>query len=355
MVTEETLQRLPALRELIARRSGPGRWLILTHDNPDPDALASAAALSTLLREGFGRRVTTAYGGIIGRAENRQMVKVLRMKPSHVRHLNWSRYKHTALVDCQPGTGNNAFPDHLVPDVVFDHHPIRRATRSALFSDIRTHYGATATILCEYLVASGIGIDRNLATAMVYAIRSETQDFGREYSEHDKSIYDLLHAQADLRALARIQQPSLSTSYFRTLRQAVANLATVDSLVVSHLGEVEQPDIVPEIADLLLRLEGKTWSLTSGSFEDRLYLSMRTTNPRADAGRLMRRLLGRRGRGGGHGMIAGGWVGLGDQAGSAASQLHRQLAARLATLLKKSPDRLAPVFDLEEHAQTPGA
>ncbi|MGH9465079.1 MAG: DHH family phosphoesterase [Thermoanaerobaculia bacterium] len=348
MVTEETLQRLAALRELIDRRTGPGRWLILTHDNPDPDALAAAAALSTLLREGFARRVTTAYGGIIGRAENRQMVKTLRVKPSQVKHLNWGHYKHYALVDCQPGTGNNALPESLVPDLVLDHHPIRRATRSALLTDVRTHYGATATIACEYLLASGITIDRSLATALVYAIRSETQDFGREYSEHDKSIYDLLHAQADLRALARIQFPSLPISYFRTLRRAVANLSTVDSLVVSHLGEVEQPDIVPEIADLLLRLEGKTWSLTSGSFEDRLYLSMRTTNPRADAGRLMRRLLGRRGRGGGHGMIAGGWVALARSEGGAAVQLHRQLATRLASLLKKSPERLAPVPGLLE-------
>ncbi len=347
MVTEETLQRLTALRELIDRKPKPGRWLILTHDNPDPDALASAAALSSLLRDGFARRVTMAYGGIIGRAENRQMVKTLRLRPSHVKHLNWGHYKHYALVDCQPGTGNNPFPETLVPDVVFDHHPIRRATRSALFADVRTHYGATATILCEYLLASGVAIDRNLATALVYAIRSETQDFGREYSEHDKSIYDRLHAQADLRALARIQQPSLPISYFRTLRRAVGGLSTVDSLVVSHLGEVEQPDIVPEIADLLLRLEGKTWSLTSGSFEDRLYLSMRTTNPRADAGRLMRRLLGKRGRGGGHGMIAGGWVGL-PRNGGTALQLHGQLANRLASLLRKSPDRLAPVPELRE-------
>lgn len=348
MVTEETLQRLVALRELVDRHTTPGRWLILTHDNPDPDSLASAAALSTLLREIFGRQVTTAYGGIIGRAENRQMVRTLRLKPSHVKHLTWSHYKHFGLVDCQPGTGNNPFPDELVPDVVFDHHPIRRATRGARFTDVRTQYGATATILTEYLLASGVTLDRRLATALVYAIRSETQDFGREYSEHDKAIYDLLHAQADIRALARIQQPSLPASYFRTLRRAVANLATVDSLVVSHLGEVEQPDIVPEIADLLLRLEGKTWSLTSGSFEDRLYLSMRTTNPRADAGRLMRRLLGRRGRGGGHGMIAGGWVALTRSDEIAASHLHRQLALRLAALLKKNPDRLAPLAELQE-------
>ncbi len=355
MVTGETEQRLAALRELVARHGGPGRWLVLTHDNPDPDALAAAAALAILLREGFSRRCTVAYGGIIGRAENRQMVKTLRLKPSHVKRIAWARYKHYALVDCQPGTGNNPFPEELAPDVVVDHHPLRRATRGAAFTDVRTHYGATATILAEYLLASGIEVDKDLATALVYAIRSETQDFGRRYSEHDKAAYDRLHPLADIRALARIQQPSLPLSYFRTLRRAVANIETVDSLVVSHLGTVEQPDIIPEIADLLLRIEGKTWSLTSGGFEDRLHLSMRTTNPRADAGRLMRRLLGRRGRGGGHGMIAGGWVPLGRGADGSASELHRQVAERLATLLKKNPERLAPVAELEERAARAGA
>src|SRR5207253_4239895 len=55
----------------------------------------------------------------------------------------------------------------------------------------------------------------------------------------------------------------LPLSYFALLRQALERVLGVDNLVVSHLGEVTQPDIVPEIADLLLRLEGKTWSLRS--------------------------------------------------------------------------------------------
>ncbi|TNF74886.1 MAG: hypothetical protein EP299_06755 [Acidobacteria bacterium] len=343
MITDLTRQRFDELATLVRRKSSRGRWLILTHDNPDPDSIAAAAALSKLLRKSFRRRVTIAYGGIIGRAENQEMVKVLGIRLSHVRHLNWKHYKHFALVDTQPGTGNNQLPDRLKAEIVFDHHFPRRATHQVPFTDIRTEYGATATIMAEYLLISGLEITKKNATALVYAIRSETQDFAREFTGTDKAVYDALHPLADIRALARIQNPPLPLTYYRNLHDALDSLETVGTLVVSHLGEVDQPDIVPEIADLLLRMKGKTWSLCSGYFGDRLYLSIRTTNSRADAGRLIRRLIGRRGKGGGHGTMAGGWMTSGDPNSTQPETLPRQVATRLAKMLKKNPDKLAPL------------
>lgn len=344
MVTDLTRQRLEELSQYLGKRTSAGRWLVLTHDNPDPDSIAAAAALSKLLRRAFKRRVTTAYGGMIGRAENQEMVKVLGIKLSHLKHLNWRHYKHFALVDCQPRTGNNQLPESIVPDLVFDHHPVRRATHKSPFVDIRIEYGATATILAEYLLATQLEITRRNATALVYAIRSETQDFGREYTAIDRAVYDHLHPLADIRALARIQKPRLPLSYYRILHEGLKRLESVSTLVVSHLGPVEQPDIVPEVADLMLRLKGMTWSLCTGIFADRLYLSIRTTNPRADAGRLMRRLLGRKGKGGGHGMMAGGWFPLDESTDGEIENLQNSLARRLAKYLKKNPDRLAPLI-----------
>ena len=99
MITELTRQKLAELAEHIQRKTGTGRWLVLTHDNPDPDSIAAAAGLGKLLRQVFKRRVTPAYGGIIGRAENQEMVRVLGIRLSHLRYLNWKHYKHFALVD----------------------------------------------------------------------------------------------------------------------------------------------------------------------------------------------------------------------------------------------------------------
>lgn len=344
MISDLTRRKLAELSDYVGQGTSTGRWLVLMHDNPDPDSIAAAAGLSKLLRRVFKRRVTTAYGGIIGRAENQEMVRVLGIRLSHLRHLNWKHYRHFALVDTQPRTGNNQLPEELTPDLVFDHHPPRRATQQSPFVDLRPEYGATATILAEYLLAAEVEIGKRDATAFVYAIRTETQDFGRQYVRADKAVYDGLHSSADLRALARIQSPPLPESYYRTLHEALEHVETVETLVVSHVGNVAQPDIVPEIADLLLRLQGKTWSFSTGVFEDRLYLSIRTTNPRADAGRLMRRLLGKRGKGGGHGMMAGGWMPLAKNGGGDFQRLQASLTSRLAKYLKKNPERLAPLI-----------
>jgi nanoRNase/pAp phosphatase (c-di-AMP/oligoRNAs hydrolase) len=343
MITEATQECFAKLAERVQQDKG-GRWLVLTHDNPDPDALASALILTRVLRSAFQLKVTTAYGGIIGRAENREMFKSLRLRFSHIRHLNLKRYQHFALVDTQPRSGNNQLPPRVTPSIVIDHHPVRATTMNGPFYDIRPKYGATATILAEYLLVAGVRSTHAIATALIYAIRSETQDFAREYTGPDKAIYDLFFPQANHRLLARIQSPRLPLTYFSNLHDALENLESVDTLILTHLGPVEQPDIVPEIADLLLRMEGKTWSLCTGLFGDRLYLSIRTSNPRAEAGALMHRLLGRRGKGGGHGMIAGGWIDVSKVQGEAERRkLQKELGLRLARELKKNPEKMVRV------------
>jgi nanoRNase/pAp phosphatase (c-di-AMP/oligoRNAs hydrolase) len=343
MTSDTTRARFGAFAAQIEASSPRDRWLVLTHDNPDPDALASTAALALILRRRFRRRVTVAYGGMIGRAENREMVRSLRLELSHLRNLKRRDYQRFALVDAQPWTGNSQLPDEVVPDLVFDHHPLRKATLQSRFADIRPDYGATATILAEYLEETGIQPTRALATGLIYAIRSETQDFGREAAGPDHAAYDRLLPRIDRRTLARIQYAPLPVGYFRNLHRALEALSGVGPLVISNLGKVDQPDIVPEIADLLLRMEGKTWSLCTGTHGDRVYLSIRTTNPRADAGNLIRRIIGRRGKGGGHGTMAGGFVELPRTASDGGRALERDLAERFVLALKKRPERLTAI------------
>src|SRR5262245_5547249 len=204
MSSSETRAAVDALADRIAASPKRGRWLILTHDNPDPDALAAAAALSLVLRRRFRRTVTVAYGGIIGRSENREMVRSLGLRLTHLRNLGKRKFEHVALVDCQPWTGNAQLSDGVVPDLVIDHHPLRKATQAAAIVDVRPPYGSTATILAEYLAECEIEPSRSLATGMVYAIRSETQDFAREAAGPDHAAYDVLMPRVDRRLLARI-------------------------------------------------------------------------------------------------------------------------------------------------------
>ncbi|MDE2922673.1 MAG: DHH family phosphoesterase [Acidobacteriota bacterium] len=343
MLSDLAQNHFAAFREHIENTDPRSRWLVLTHNNPDPDALAAAAILTKVLRSGFRRRVTAAYRGIIGRAENQEMVRSLDLDFSRARRLKLASYPYVALVDCQPATGNSPLPAERMPEVVIDHHPARPSTAATPFHDIRTDYAAAATIAAEYLLASGVPATRREATAIVYAIRSETLDFCRGSSAADRAIHDHFNAQALPRLLGRIQNPRLPLDYFQTLREALDNLYGVDSLILSRLGPVAQPDIVPEIADLLLRLEGCTWSMCSGLHEGRLYCSIRTTNSRANASRIMRRLVGRDGRGGGHGMIAGGWIPEAKGGEDAVRRQQDRLAVRLAGLLRKDPSRIVQI------------
>jgi nanoRNase/pAp phosphatase (c-di-AMP/oligoRNAs hydrolase) len=69
-------------------------------------------------------------------------------------------------------------------------------------------------------------------------------------------------------------------------------------VVVSLLGDVQYPDMVAEVADFLLRLDGAEWSAAIGAFNGCLYCSIRTTDRDANAGDLLQGVLGAKSAGG---------------------------------------------------------
>ncbi|HLG20529.1 MAG TPA: DHHA1 domain-containing protein [Bdellovibrionota bacterium] len=283
-------------------------FLILTHDHPDPDSISSAAALREIASFIGQASTTVAYGGIIGRTENAHMVKYLRMNLRPIDRVRIEDYNHIALVDTQPGTGNNSLPPRRIPDLVIDHHPMIAPTRKVPFADVREGYGATASILAEYLFKLGIQIDRNLATALLYGIKSETQDLGREAYQIDTECYMKLFPLANKKLLGKIVNSRVPQSYYSWIQDAIENAQIVGNALVTRLGEVDTPDIIPEVADLMLRMQGMVWAFCVGQYKDAVVLSMRTTNIRKNAGSLMKRLVRGKGSGGGHGLIAGGKI-----------------------------------------------
>lgn len=300
------------------------RLVVLTHDNPDPDSLSSALALAYLARERFHVPATAKYTGIVGRPENRAMIRVLGL---HVKPLAESDFRSGvgfALVDMQPKTGNSAFPRNRKPVIVIDHHPLRQTTK-ADFIDVRTGYGATATILTEYLVESGLEIPCKLATALSYGISSETQDLGREASERDVQAYLTLFPRSNKKLLASIEHPRLPREYFQTLNRALHHTMLYKNALVTSLGEIDNPDSVSFTADFMLRCERMTWSMCMGRFQGRLVVSIRTTNTKGEAGSFLRRLIGKRGTAGGHGMIAGGQIPCAELDHDSCTQLEDEL------------------------------
>src|SRR5687768_3275719 len=168
---------LPALLQALDH---PGPIVILPHDNPDPDALASAATLRYLLQQLARRDAVIAQGGIVGRAENRAMLTYLNIELVGVAEIDFEGDTQIALVDTQPGRANNSLPEGITPAVVIDHHPAYDEYSGVGFLDLRSDYGATSTILSEYLRDARVPIDPKVATALFYGIAAETQDLGRE-------------------------------------------------------------------------------------------------------------------------------------------------------------------------------
>ena len=157
---------------------GKASILIVTHDHPDPDALAAAYALRHLILMKTGRAAVIAYDGVIGRGENCAMVRELEIETVPLATLDPFEFSVVCLVDAQPGTGNTSLPDNYRIDLVIDHHPLCTQTSACRWVDVRPEYGASATILYEYLQAHGVNIATKLATILFYAIKSETQGLG---------------------------------------------------------------------------------------------------------------------------------------------------------------------------------
>ncbi len=283
-------------------------WIVL-QDYPDPDAIASAAALCVLARQRYSLTATVVFGGMIGRVENRALSRYLDLPLRLYDDTAIGPEDCIALLDTQPGTGNNCLPDTRTPQIVIDHHPVVNATRRAAFTDIRRRCGATSTILYEYLVAHAVELTPPLATALLYGIRSDTQDLGRESTHADLTAILALFPIANTRMYHNIRQASVATPYFRLLADALKTTWLCGPALISLPGKIETPDAISEIADLLLRHEQCRWALCIGFFNDRYLLSLRTIALKADAGKVIKRLVRGRGTGGGHRSMAGGQIG----------------------------------------------
>lgn len=301
------------------------------HDNPDPDCLASAAGLKLLLEKTGGLKATIAYGGLIGRASNKALIKALDLTLRHVDSVDFDRFPRIATVDTQPRGGNNALPHDRNADVVIDHHALRKATRSVPFVDIRTQYGATCTMVAEYLNENEVEVPPWLSTLMFYAIRTETQELGREASKADVEAYMEFFPSADLELISSIERARIPLDYFVTWQRAMARAKLHGDVVGVALGAIENPDMVPEIADLLLRLEGVTWTIVSGYHRGVVLFSIRTNVEGVNAGAISQRVVGKKGTAGGHDTMAGGRVPVHGDADPGAIQ--EELVARLVKVL----------------------
>lgn len=313
------------------KKSGP--ILVMCHNNPDPDAIASAAALKYIFTQTIRTKAIIGYDGTVGRAENRQLVKRLKVDMIRTTKTNFKDFPVIVLVDSQPHTGNNAIPKKVLPHIVIDHHPIRKDTSKCAFYDIRPSYGSSSTILTEYLKELDLTIDRKLATALYYGLKTDTNGLSRSLVKADLDAFNYLLPKIAPRTLAGIENPSVPKSYYLKFANTISHSVQYGDAMVSYMGILNNPDVTAEMADFLLRMENIRWTLCMGEFNDDLLLSIRTSRRGSMAGNVALRVVRGLGTGGGHEKAGGGKIGLEGMEAEERAEIAKKITERFLKVL----------------------
>jgi nanoRNase/pAp phosphatase (c-di-AMP/oligoRNAs hydrolase) len=295
----DTLNRKKVDRIRSLFGEGEKIYILLQHD-PDPDAIGSALALKALLGRNRPTTPIVTFGEVT-RPENLAMIRLLDIQIDRITYEDLHKDgARLALVDVQPPYFDK--PLGRV-DLVVDHHP-KRTPFKARFTDLRTGYGATSTIFTEYLRAIGMEPSQRLATALLYGIKTDTLFLERGSILADLSAFTFLYPFANKAMITRIERPALPREDLEALGRALSRLQLDNGVAVIHMGEINREDVIPQMAEFCLNIEGVEWGVVSGLVKDRVVISVRNVGYVKSAGEIMKRLYDDIGSAGGHRAMA---------------------------------------------------
>lgn len=328
-MTSTTTKRRTASERLLGVLADYEEFLIVMHDNPDPDAIAGGWTLHCLIAERMRRPVRLVGGGAIVRAENRYLVELLSPPIELVSELDATEKTATILVDCGIGTTNHlATRSGIKPVAVIDHHLNGSGKYRLPFKDIREKVAASATITASYLREQRIEPGAKLATAILYAIRTETCGGETAHSALDRSLVKWLSAWADPALMAEIENAPLERAYFGDLALAMQTTFVYDDAALCFLPRASGGEIVGEVADLLVRCRGVRRVLCAAIVGDDLLFSARTAPDAGNAAQLLQATLDSMGGCGGHQHRAGGKISDVASRQKLCDDLHDELRSR---------------------------
>ena len=275
------------------------RVLILLHNDPDPDAMASGLALRNLLRRTKTTAIIGALQGVT-RPENLRMANLLDIHLEQVTRASLREFDCLATVDVQPhyfgGILNRV-------DLVIDHHP-EQPGYNAVYKDIRADYGSTCTILTEHLRAVDVNISERTATAMLYAIKSDTLFFSRHTNRVDLDAFTFLYPLANAALVRKMEGAEITLDRLRYVTEAVQTGRMKDQVFTACIGASPREDFIPYVADFLLQLENIKWTIVSGVVNDSLVVCVRNLGYSRNASEFVKKWFDDVGSAGGHRAMA---------------------------------------------------
>jgi nanoRNase/pAp phosphatase (c-di-AMP/oligoRNAs hydrolase) len=326
----------------------------VSHVHPDPDSLGSMMGLAYLVETVLGKPTRLVRDGVISRAENLAMVELLDIDLQPLEDVVWQKGDALVMVDSQPNTGRHSLDPTVPLYAVIDHHDTPGDVEDVPFVDVRDTLGATCSLVTSYLMEQEIALTEPIATGLLYGIETELSGYPREASTLDDSALLYLYPLADKDLLARIRNARLPQSYFESLLQALQSSFIYDRLIISWVNDLPQPELAAEVVDFLIRFEEVDWAVCAGVYEDKLILSVRAAVADAHAGEMLREVVGKLGRAGGHDRRAGGTVFLSSTAPTAIEQMQSELRRRLLKALHIDEcrgQRLVPRRELLQNLQ----
>lgn len=275
------------------------RVLILLHNDPDPDALASGLALRNLLRRTKTTAIIGAMQGVT-RPENLRMANMLDIQVEAITPASLTEFERIATVDVQPHYFGGMLDR---ADLVIDHHP-EQPGYSAVFKDIRADYGSTSTILTEHLRAVDVNISERTATAMLYAIKSDTLFFARHTNRVDLEAFTFLYPLADAALIRKMEGAEITLERLNYVTRASQGGVMREQVFTAFIGEASREDFIPYTADFFLQLEDVKWTIVAGVVNDCLIISVRNLGYSRNAGEFVKRWFSDIGNAGGHRAMA---------------------------------------------------
>lgn len=269
---------------------------VLVVINADPDALACGMAVKRLLRYRV-KSITIAYPNEVRRLSNITMMEVLKIQTERLQNLKLNDYSKKVMLDSQPS--HLPIFENIQFDAIIDHHPLTNSWK-ATYVDIRSDYGAAASIMVEYLRAAELKPSVYLATALFYAIKVDTHNFEKKARMADAISFRYLFDIANQNLVRKIELSELRMSELGYFKTALAEMKVSKKRLYAHVGRVRSPDILVIIADFLNQVHDISWVLVSGIHGERLVVIFRCDGYKRNAGKLAEKIFGKFGSAGGH-------------------------------------------------------
>ncbi len=296
--------------------------IIRLHNFPDPDAIASAYGLQSLLYNMNNIKPRIIYSGKIDRESTNKMIALLDIEVFEV-DSNPEIHENTTiiLVDSQRGNANTVDVDSENV-ICIDHHPVYGENGYA-YRDIRPDVGSCASIIAEYYLESGLKIDGKVATALLYGIKIDTANLTRGVSELDLDMFYMLYKKADPHKLSLLESSNLQFSDLKEYMTTIKNIKLHGSLIFANTGDDCHEALIAIISDFTLSISEVEFSIIYSIKEDGIKISTRSKNEKYDAGKITKAALEGIGSGGGHPFMAGGFVPFNGSKGSHKALIHK--------------------------------